>query len=326
MRLSVGLLLVHILDHVSDVKSSAVPMDEVSMRDSTEPFTWRTIVDARLAEIALDFGAASPALGRAMAEAALAPGKRFRAMLLLIAGEATGGAGTALIDTACAVELVHTASLVFDDLPCMDDAQTRRGRPTTHLVHGASRAILAGIALVTEAMRLLATARETDEATRARLVAVLAGAVGPVGLSGGQDLDLHAPKHASGIEREQDLKTGALFVAGFEMLGLIQRLNAADRTNLTLLGRGLGRAFQSYDDLLDVEASTGTLGKDTGRDVVGPGPARGVLAVRDLSSAKARYDAQRIEIDAILANCRFDSRPLALYIARVLPISAIRAA
>lgn len=295
------------------------------MRDS-EPCPWRNIVDLRLAEIASGFGVASPALGRAMSDAALAPGKRFRAILLLIAGEATGRISPTLIDAACAVELVHSASLVFDDLPCMDDAQARRGRAAAHRVHGECRAILAGIALVTEAMRLLATAREADDATRARLVAILAGAVGPAGLSAGQDLDLHAPKDAASIEREQDLKTGALFAAGFEMVALIQRLNEADQTSLAHLGRGLGRAFQSYDDLLDVEASADSLGKDMGRDAGGPGPARGMLAVQGLSSAKARYEAQRVEIEAILGNCGFDSLPLALHIAGVLPIRASRAA
>lgn len=289
------------------------------MRDSTEANGWRAVVNARLTEIAAGFGAASPALGRAMSEAALAPGKRFRAMLLLITGEAAGAVGPALIDAACAVELVHSASLVFDDLPCMDDAEARRGQQTTHRLHGESRAILAGIALVTEAMRILATARGAEEATRAAMVAVLARAIGPIGLSAGQDLDLHAPKDAAGIEREQDLKTGALFVAGFEMLCLIQRLPDSERSRLLLLGQRLGRAFQSYDDLLDVEASPELLGKDTGRDAAAPGPARGLLAVQDLASARARYFDHVSEIDRLLAGCRFDSRALALQIGRVLP-------
>ena len=296
------------------------------MRDVTGSCDWRGAVDARLAEIAGGFGTASPALGRAMAEAALAPGKRFRAMVLLIAGDATGGVGPTLIDAACAVELVHTASLVFDDLPCMDDAQARRGRPTTHVAHGECRAILAGIALVTEAMRVLSTARGADAETRARLVAALAGALGPGGLCAGQDLDIHAPKDAAGIQREQDLKTGALFVAGFEMFGLIQRLGAADMATLAALGRTLGRAFQSYDDLLDVQAEAGTLGKDTGRDAQAPGPARGVLAVRSLAQAQAHYDRLRAELDGLLAGCGFDSMALAAHIARVLPARASCAA
>lgn len=292
------------------------------MRDAVEPSDWRRVVDARLAEIAADFGRSSPSLGRAMSEAVLAPGKRFRAMLLLIAGEATGGAGPALIDAACAVELVHAASLVFDDLPCMDDAQARRGRPTTHRLHGECRAILAGIALVTEGMRLLAGARAADAETRARLVAILAGAVGPAGLSAGQDLDLHAPKDPGGVEREQDLKTGALFLAGFEMLGAIQRLDRRDMATLVGLGRTLGRAFQSYDDLLDVRGEATALGKDTGRDHLGPGMARGMLAVRSLAGAEAHYGALRAELDTLLEGCGFDSLPLAAHIARVLPARA----
>lgn len=301
-------------------------MDDEVMRNAGIPIDWRSTVDSRLAEIAGGFGLASPALGRAMSEAVLAPGKRFRALVLLIAGEATGGVRPALIDAACAVEMVHAASLVFDDLPCMDDAQARRGRPTTHLVHGECRAILAGIALVTEAMRVLATARGADAATRSQLVAALAGALGPHGLCAGQDMDIHAPKDAAGVQREQDLKTGALFAAGFEMFGVIQHLTCRDMENLDALGRTLGRAFQSYDDLLDVQAEAGTLGKDTGRDVGAPGPARGVLAVRNLAQAQADYDALRVELDLLLGNCGFDSLPLAAHIARVLPQRASRAA
>ena len=296
------------------------------MRRATEPSDWRSVINARLTEIAMGFGLASPALGRAMSEAVLAPGKRFRAVLLLIAGDATGGVGPALIDAACAVELVHTASLVFDDLPCMDNALARRGRPTAHRIHGECRAILAGIALVTEAMRTLATARGADPATCARLVAVLASAVGPGGLSAGQDFDVHSFKDVAAIEREQDLKTGALFSAGFQLFGLIQGLDETDARHLALLGRCLGRAFQSYDDLLDVEASPVVLGKDTGRDVRGSGPMRGVLAVHSLPRARAHYDMQRSELDGLLADCGFDSRSIARYIAQVLPVRAIQAA
>lgn len=296
------------------------------MREVTRAADWRGAADARLAEIASGFGRASPTLGQAMSDAALAPGKRFRALVLLIAGEATGGVSPALVDAACAVELVHAASLVFDDLPCMDNAQARRGRPATYRAHGECRAILAGIALVTESMRVLATARGADSETRARLVAILAGALGPEGLSAGQDLDLHAPKDAAGLEREQDLKTGALFEAGFEMLGVIQRLGPADMHILAMLARTLGRAFQSHDDLLDVLAEAAAIGKDTRRDAVGAGPARGVLAVQSLPQAQAHYDALRAELDDLLDACGFDSAPLAQHISQVLPIRASRAA
>ncbi|WP_229583338.1 polyprenyl synthetase family protein [Paracoccus sp. S-4012] len=257
-----------------------------------------------------------------MCHAALAPGKRFRALVLLIAGEATGGVGPALIDAACAVELVHTASLVFDDLPCMDDARRRRGRPATHLVHGECRAILAGIALVTEAMLLLATARGTDAETRARLVAILAEAVGPRGLSAGQDLDVNAPKDVAAVEREQDLKTGALFAAGFRMFGVIQRLDTPEVDMLVKLGKTLGRAFQSYDDLMDVRGDAFALGKDTGRDHLARDGGRGVLAVRSLPQAEAHYAGLRAELDLLLDGCGFNTLPLSAHIAEVLPVRA----
>ena len=285
----------------------------------------RGAIDGRLGELARGFGAASPGLGQAMAEAALAPGKRFRGMLMLIVGEATGGVSEALVDAACAVEFAHTASLVFDDLPCMDDAMTRRGRATAHLVHGEGRAVLAGIALVTEALRLLAMARGSDAPTRARLVATLAAALGPAGLCAGQDLDLNGAKDRAALQREQDLKTGALFAAGFEMLGIVQRLDPAESSSLADLGRLLGRAFQCYDDLLDVVVGVGALGKDVGRDAAA-GRQRGVLAVHSLADAAGQYDAQRADLETALARRPFETAPLSAYIAQVLPPAAPRAA
>lgn len=280
---------------------------------------WRDVLDARLAEVATGFSRASPALGRAMSEATLGGGKRFRAQLLLLAGDATGGVGPALIEAACAIELAHTASLIFDDLPCMDNAGMRRGRPTTHIAHGECHAVLAGIALVTESLRLLAVASGADTETRARLVAVLATALGADGLSAGQELDLFGAKDAAAVEREQDLKTGALFGAGFEMLCQIQRLDETETRTLSALGLTLGRAFQSYDDLLDVRADAAEIGKDIGRDVAGPGPKHGVLSIRTLPQAEAHYDLLRAELDHHLGCLRFDSRPLAAYISEVLP-------
>ena len=286
---------------------------------ATRTCDWRKVVDARLCRIASGFDRASPALGRAMSEATLASGKRFRALLLLVAGDATGGVGPAMIEAACAIELAHTASLIFDDLPCMDDAGMRRGRPTTHIAHGECRAVLAGIALVTESLRLLAVAPGIDARTRARLVEILSAALGPDGLSAGQELDLFGAKDAAAVEREQDLKTGTLFCAGFAMLGAIQRLDGDEMLILAELGLTLGRAFQSYDDLLDVRAQSQEIGKDTGRDVAGPGPGRGLLAARTLQQAEAHYDLLRAELDHQLSSLYFDSRPLAGCIAAVLP-------
>jgi geranylgeranyl pyrophosphate synthase len=287
---------------------------------------WRKVIDKRLAVISGRFSGQSVLLGDAMAEALLAPGKRFRGTLLLLSGTAAGGVEPSLVDIACGLELAHTASLIFDDLPCMDDAATRRGRLTTHLVHGESRAILAGIALVTESLGLLAGAEGAPGSTRARLVAILAAALGPAGLCAGQDMDLHATKSPDGIVREQDLKTGALFAAGFEMLGAVKNLPPEQTAALVQLGLLFGRVFQSYDDLLDVQHSGEASGKSDGRDNRPSTLPRGLLAVSTLQGAVAHYDDLRTRLEAALADCPFDAAPLARYTATVLPSAAPRAA
>jgi geranylgeranyl pyrophosphate synthase len=292
----------------------------------TEADLWRQVVEAKLSAISRRFGTHSAFLGDAMADAALAPGKRFRGTLLLLTGAASGGVVPALVDAACALELVHSASLIFDDLPCMDDGSMRRGRPCTHIAHGESRAILAGIALITESLGLLAKAEAADSVTRARLVAILSAALGPAGLCAGQDMDLHAPKSPLGIAREQDLKTGALFAAGFEMLGAVKNLPPEHTDALVGLGLLLGRVFQSYDDLLDVLVDSNIPGKDQGRDHPAPGTHRGLLSVNSLQSAVSHYDNLRARLEAAIADCPFDAAPLAWYTATILPGAATRTA
>lgn len=297
------------------------------MREDQGPaIRWREAIDRRLAALSGGFGVAAPLLGAAMEEAALSPGKRFRGTVLLLAGQATGEVCETLIDAACALELAHTASLVFDDLPCMDDARMRRGQPTTHVAHGESRAILAGIALVTESLRILAATRPADPALPGRMVAVLAQALGPGGLCAGQELDLNGPRSRDGVMREHDLKTGALFVAGFEILSLLQRLSPAESRGMAAIGHLLGQVFQSYDDLLDVMGDAGRLGKDTGRDAMAPGPGRGLLSVVKPGDAAAHYAALRHQLSGELARQPFDTTALQDYIARVLPVAAPRAA
>lgn len=282
-----------------------------------------SLVDDRLKTITQGFGTQSPALGQAMAYAVLAPGKRFRGLLLLLVAEGTGGVRDAIVDAACAIELVHSASLIFDDLPCMDDAQTRRGRDATHLAHGESRAVLAGIALITEASRLLANARGEPPEVRVRLVEILSDALGPQGLCAGQELDLHAEKTDAGVLREQDLKTGVLFTAALAMLAVIQKTDAAETARLTGFGVQLGRAFQSYDDLLDVLGSTTSTGKEAGRDSASGLATRGILAVRGLREASLHYERQRTELDRMMRSPSFRAYALHAFIERVLPRRAV---
>ncbi|MDM7459758.1 MAG: polyprenyl synthetase family protein [Paracoccus sp. (in: a-proteobacteria)] len=279
----------------------------------------RARLNRRLSEIATDFGKASPALGSAMQAAALSSGKRFRGVLLLIAAEAAGGACDATLDAAVALELVHASSLIFDDLPCMDDAILRRGQPAIHVAHGESRAVLAGIALITEAMRILATAPGASPEIRARLVAILSHALGPLGLCAGQDLDLNAEKTPEGIQREQDLKTGVLFIAGLEMLAVLKDLDEDELQAMVAFGRELGRVFQSYDDLLDLIADSETTGKDSGRDRRDDSAARGILAVADLRDVSAGYEERRAALDRMLSGRRIHHPEMGALLARVLP-------
>lgn len=281
---------------------------------------------ARLQDISTGFGSASPQLGTAMSEAVMSGGKRFRGTLLLMAAEAGGGACDACVDAAAALEIVHSASLVFDDLPCMDDAQLRRGKPATHVAHGQGRAVLAGIAMITEAMRVLATARGASPETRARLVAILSAALGPQGLCAGQDLDLASDKTPERITREQDLKTGVLFIAGLEMLGAIKGLEDQAVQAMIAFGRQLGRVFQSYDDLLDLLGDPRAIGKDVGRDARPDGPARGVLAVSSLTDVSESYELSRAELDDMLAVPPLASPDIQALLARVLPKDLRRSA
>lgn len=288
------------------------------MRRDVNPLL-QNLLQTRLQEIAERFGAVSPPLGMAMQHAALSPGKRFRGMLLLLAAEASGGVSDTIVDAAAAIEMVHAASLIFDDMPCMDDASLRRGQPATHVAHGESRALLAGIALITEATTVLATARGASGPVRATLVRILGDALGPKGLCAGQDLDLHGDKDRPGIEMEQDLKTGVLFAAGLEMLAVIQDFDDDEKVQVVAFGRQLGRVFQSYDDLLDVIGTPEGLGKSTGRDCAAPGPARGLLAVRDMQDVSRHYEASRAQLDAMLDHRRLRAPEIAALLERVLP-------
>ncbi len=201
-------------------------------------------------------------------------GKRLRPVLCCAAFRAVACAepGEAVYRLACALELVHTYSLVHDDLPCMDDDDLRRGRPTVHRVHGPALAALAGAALL-PAAAALAYAEGAElglaEAERGRLVAALCAAAGAGGMVGGQLLDLEgegADLDAAALERIHRAKTGALLAASLRVGALAARGGADQLRGLTEYGEDLGLAFQIVDDVLDVVTPSHALGKTAGKD------------------------------------------------------------
>ena len=209
------------------------------------------------------------ALGRALTDAALSPGKRIRPLAAIAAGHIARAPEDAVMTVAVAVEYVHAASLVLDDLPSMDDAELRRGRPALHVVHGVAIAELAAVALLSRAFELLAGSPKIPAAVRAPLAVELARAVGAEGSCAGQAADLAADAPRLGLEGLEAIharKTGALFVAAVRGGALSGGAGERVLESLTLYARNLGLAFQITDDLLDLEGDSELLGKDTDRD------------------------------------------------------------
>ena len=200
-----------------------------------------------------------------------APAKRFRPALLFAAGETFGAAPERLLRAACAYELVHTYSLVHDDLPAMDDDDLRRGRPPCHVKFGEAAAVLAGDALQTLAFQALAEDESLDASSRVRLISELARAAGtPAGMVAGQahDLAAEARSDVTGEELEHihRRKTGALIAAAARSGALVAGASPAELEAVTRYAHAVGLLFQITDDLLDVTASAEDLGKTPGKD------------------------------------------------------------
>jgi farnesyl diphosphate synthase len=211
-------------------------------------------------------------LYEAMRYASLGGGKRLRPFLVLASGALFAAEEIGTRRAAAAIELIHCYSLIHDDLPCMDDDDLRRGRPTAHKAFDEATAVLAGDGLLTLAFDVLAAPEtDADPAIRVALVAELARAAGAHGMVGGQALDLAAengvePFALSEVTRLQQWKTGALIAAACQMGAVLGRADEAARRALKAYGQDLGLAFQIADDLLDVEGETATVGKAVGKD------------------------------------------------------------
>jgi geranylgeranyl diphosphate synthase type II len=232
----------------------------------------------------------------AMRYAVLGGGKRVRPILAIAAAEACGADTNPLLPSFAALELIHTYSLVHDDLPALDDDDLRRGRKTTHVVYGEAMGILAGDALLTEAFAWLAKPVEgIDASQQLRAVGIVARAVDSTGMIGGQVADLEAtgkPPTREALEFIHRNKTGKLITASVLLGGTLGGASEVQLAALERYGVALGLAFQIVDDLLDQEESSATLGKTAGKDV-----AQGKLTYPALMGV----DAARAELASLLA-------------------------
>jgi geranylgeranyl diphosphate synthase type II len=230
----------------------------------------RALVDGQL-DLLLPAESVSPTkLHAAVRWSVFAGGKRFRPALLLAVGETFGATSESLIAPACALEMIHTYSLVHDDLPSMDNDDLRRGRPTCHVRFGEATAILAGDALLTMAFKTIAEDDKLPAAKRVRLISEIARAAGtPEGMVAGQAYDLEAearPVGAAELETIHRLKTGALITAAARCGAIIAEASPAELAAVTDYAGQLGLLFQITDDLLDVTATAEAIGKTPGKD------------------------------------------------------------
>jgi geranylgeranyl diphosphate synthase type II len=230
-------------------------------------------------------------LNEAVRYSLIGGGKRLRPILLMATAEAVGGESADILPFACAVEMLHTYTLIHDDLPAMDDDSLRRGRPTNHVVFGEGLAILAGDALLTEAFRVMAEccASGSSRSRAVRAMTEIAEAAGARGMVGGQAADLEAEKTTPDLATVEFIhvrKTGALIRASIRSGAILAGAGTPALRRLTRYGELLGVAFQVADDILGAEAPTSVTGKVQGRD----GLLQKVTypAVLGLSEAKRR--------------------------------------
>ncbi len=227
-------------------------------------------VDAALGSLLPKPAVKPPTIHKAMRYSIFAGGKRLRPILALAAAEACGGAAANAIPLACAVECVHTYSLIHDDLPCMDNDDFRRGKPTSHKVYGEGIAVLAGDALLTIAFEMAAKARPTSRYPTAIIIHELADASGSLQLIAGQVMDLEneGKKISASVLRSiHERKTAALIRSSLRLGAMSANATPTQLAGLSDFGFALGLAFQIVDDILDITQTSEQLGKSAGKDV-----------------------------------------------------------
>ncbi len=268
-------------------------------------------IDVALDRVVPDRADCAAGLSAAMRHSLLAPGKRARGVLVMLAAGHGSAACPEAFAPACAIEMVHTASLIFDDLPSMDNATLRRGRAANHCAFGEATAILSGIALLNEAFGVIAREERLDGDCRAALSAVLSDAIGSQGLVAGQFSDLRArpPMEAEQIEVIHARKTGALFAAAAQMGGRVAGRCETELEALSAFGMSIGIAFQTFDDLLDAVSSRDTAHKNVGHD----GEKPTLVRLMGIEAAQERARAGMDDAMAQVAPLGPDGRMLAQF-------------
>ena len=253
-------------------------------------------------------------LHEAMRYAAQGGGKRIRPLLVYAAGQLGGSESaqkeTALDAAAVAIECIHAYSLVHDDLPCMDDDDLRRGRPTVHKAFDEPTALLVGDALQTRAFEILANA-QCGVDVRLLMISALAAASGSRGMAGGQAIDLESvgkKLDLAGLKQMHAMKTGALLSCAVELGGIAAQLNPTQMAHLKEYSQALGLAFQIVDDVLDATADSQTLGKTAGKDAINDKPTYVTLMGLDY----AQKTAKELQETAIKSLESFGSQAQAL--------------
>ena len=274
-------------------------IDRLSNELETEARRVSAELDALFAKLLAPTGDSRDPLYEAMRHAAIGGGKRLRPLLTVAASRLFAIDRERALRVGAAIEAIHVYSLIHDDLPCMDDADLRRGKATVHTAFGEAQAVLAGDSLHALAFELLASpATHSDPNVRSDLVLELARAAGPGGMAGGQMMDLAAERKEldlAAITRLQQLKTGALIEYAVEAACIMARLPPEGRTPYRGYARNIGLAFQIADDLIDCSGDEAAAGKPTGRDA----NAGKATFVSLLGEARARQQAGFLVAQAI---------------------------
>jgi farnesyl diphosphate synthase len=284
---------------------------------------WLTLHSARV-EVALenllDPVSTNPSrLHQAMRYAAQGGGKRIRPLLVYAAGVLGGAKPETLDAAATAIECIHAYSLVHDDLPCMDDDDLRRGRPTVHKAFDEATALLVGDALQTRAFEILANVNCASD-LKLHMISALAAASGSRGMAGGQAIDLESvgkKLDLAGLKQMHAMKTGALLSCAVELGGIAAQLDPGQMQCLEQYSRALGLAFQIVDDVLDATSDSQTLGKTAGKDAANDKPTYVTLMGLDYAQSQAK----QLQEEAITSLAGFGSKGQALENLALLVVS-----